>query len=134
MEAGVIIRKEYDTDEQSATVSMLLNSFQCAWLEAFEHNKLEQGTKWFNFPCWIAGSLQYVPVQFKERPKVTGVFGLSSMYEFSIRIAKRNLWSAFVVDALMAYELEELMEWSDILEVDLGKLSGSTNSVQTYFP
>lgn len=36
MEVGTVIRSEFDTDEQEATCSLLLDQFQAAWFEAFE--------------------------------------------------------------------------------------------------
>lgn len=126
MEVGTVIRSEFDTDEQEATCSLMLNQFQAAWFESFEANVLKRGTVWFYFPCWISGMLQYRKVRMKSRPKMVKTVALYSQYSLSLQVADRGLWSARVVNAISDFGVESLMSWSDSVTDIISVLSGST--------
>ena len=127
MEVGTVIRSEFNTDEQEATCSLLLDQFQAAWFEAFEANVLNRGTVWFSFPCWISGEVQYRNVRMKARPKMSKISGLHSQYTLSLQVADRKLWSASIVDALMKFGLSNLTSWGNSVARTLNVVSGITN-------
>ena len=83
-EAGSIIRYQFDTDVNVADCTIVLNSFQSNWFEAFERDVLAQGTVWFNFPLWIGGEVSYAKCRFKTRPKAGNLIGHHTTYTFSL--------------------------------------------------
>ena len=102
-EAGSIIRYQFDSDVNVADCTIILNSVQANWFEAFERDILAQGTVWFMFPLWIGGEVSYAKCRFKTRPKAGNLIGLHTTYTFSLYVAKRD-----IVDGRIAAIMLEL--------------------------
>lgn len=103
-EVGSVIRVEFDTDVQVATVSMTLDQLEAAFLEKFERDILTQGSEWFYFPIWYNGEVVYELCQFKDRPKIAGVIALYTKYTFTLYVDRRSdLMPDCLTEALMEY-------------------------------
>lgn len=70
---------------------------------------------WFEMPIWSAGDVVRRVVRFKERPKISDIVGLHTVYEFTLDVSARNLWSADIVELLSFYSPDALIVWSDRL-------------------
>lgn len=117
MEIGGINRVEFDTDEATANCQLTLDEFQAAWFEAFEANLLLQGSIWITMPIWVAGQLKEHVVMFKERPKISSVVGLHTVYSFVLQISKRDLMNADTAELLLYYIPQDIMDLSDRLNI-----------------
>lgn len=117
MEIGGIYRVEFDTDEVVVNCQLTLDMFQSAWFEAFEANLLRQGSIWILMPIWVAGQLKEHVVMFKDRPKISSVVGLHTVYTLVLQISKRDLMSADVAELLLYYSPPQIMDLSDRLNV-----------------
>lgn len=127
MEAGTIERAEYDTDEQHYTCTMTLDPTESMFLESLEHVVLRQGTIYFMFPCLIGGEIQMQRCKFVDRPKATKIIGANTVYNFTLAIEERELWSLEVTTALAVYAPDDLAAWSDALDfVFATNLPGAT--------
>lgn len=128
MEVGTVIRSEFDTDEQEASCSLLLTPEQAKWFEAFEKVILKNGTKWFWFPCWFSGEVQFRKVRFKSRPKMAKINGLHAQYSLTLQVANRELGRTDFVELLLEYTPTELRSMFDQLSLTLSmSLSGATD-------
>ena len=87
---GTSFQRGFGGDVCVAEVSLTLNALQAHWLEQFERNALVQGSRWFLFPVWYAGEVQWEMCRFKTRPKVSGVNGFHSTVQFSLYVQKRS--------------------------------------------
>lgn len=108
-EAGSIVRRQFDTDEATVTCSVMLDRMRADWFEAFERDMLAQGSKWFEFPLWVAGSLTMHKVRFAQRPKASAVIGTHTRYEFVLNVAHKNGMSGD--DAEILYYLGDQAEY-----------------------
>ncbi len=126
MEVGTVIRSEFDTDEQEASCSLLLTPEQATWFDAFEKTLLNNGTKWFWFPCWFSGEVQLRKVRFKSRPKMSKVIGLNSQYTFALQVADRELLEPNVVESLLKYSPVELIQLEQVVSGFIEEISGAT--------
>lgn len=109
-EAGNIIRYQFDTDINVADCTLILNSVQSSWFEAFERDVLSQGSVWFDFPLWIGGEIAYESCRFKTRPKAGSLIGLHTTYTFSLYVSKRNsLMNGRIAALLCLFELEDVV-------------------------
>lgn len=107
-EAGSLLRKQHNTDEQDITCSIVCDEFQAAFFEAFERDKLAQGTVWFELPIFIGGELRYYKVRFKQRPKITEVKATYTYYGFVVTVYKRELLDKWIVDLLLLFSPAEI--------------------------
>lgn len=87
---GTSFQKGFGGDVCVAEVSLTLNRAQAAWLEKFERDTLVQGSRWFMFPIWYAGEVQWEPCRFKTRPKVSSINGFHSTMQFTLYVQKRS--------------------------------------------
>ena len=109
-EAGNIIRYQFDTDINVADCTLILNSVQSSWFEAFERDILAQGSIWFEFPLWIGGEVVYESCRFKTRPKAGSLIGLHTTYTFSLYVSKRShLMDEIDAMLLCLFELEDII-------------------------
>ena len=102
-EAGSIVRRQFDTDENEADCTLVLNPLQSNWFEAFERDMLGQGTVWFNMPLWVGGEIENHLVRFKTRPKAGSLIGLHTSYSFTLSVAKRQLMNEAMAELLYLY-------------------------------
>ena len=102
-ESGNIIRRQFDTDENEADCSLVLNQLQSNWFEAFERDMLGQGSVWFYMPLWVGGELENHLVRFKTRPKAGNLVGLHTTYSFTLSVAKREIMPRNVAELLYQY-------------------------------
>ena len=102
-ESGNIVRKQFDTDENEADCTLILNPLQSNWFEAFERDMLGQGSVWFHMPLWVGGEIEDHLVRFKTRPKAGNLVGLHTSYSFTLTIAKRELMNEAMVELLYLY-------------------------------
>lgn len=115
MEAGTLIRVEYDYDNIEIQCNLVLNSTQAGWFESFEQKMLRQGTRWFVFPIWVSGEIQYQKVRFKNRPKITQIIGFHTVYQVTLSGEKRDLMDEDIVEALMWFTQEFILDFSNRL-------------------
>lgn len=127
MEAGTMIRVEYDTDEFECQCSMIMDELQSAWFEAFEARNINFGSMWFEFPLWISGGIQYQFVRFKSRPKISQIRGKHTTYQMTFQVENRALWGADLVDIMLILGPDEFADFSNRLHDDLNEnLAGET--------
>lgn len=110
MEMGSVIRVEFDTDETNINCEVMLTQIQSAFLESFERDLLRQGTTWFEMPILIGGIVKNHLVQFKDRPKQKGVYGLHTVYSLSLNVSERKLWPSWLTELFLYYDPESLMK------------------------
>lgn len=87
---GTSLQRGFGGDVCIAEVSLTLKRSQAASLEKFERDTLVQGSRWFLFPVWYAGEVQWEMCRFKTRPKVSSVNGFFGTYQFSLYVQKRS--------------------------------------------
>lgn len=115
MEIGSVVRVEFNTDMQIASCTLALDRLEAAWFEAFEQTLQNQGAKWFRFPLWISGEIQYRLVRMRERPKLNRTSGLTSWYALSLDVADRELMSRDLTEALLHYSPDEIVDMANRL-------------------
>jgi len=93
MEKGTAIRVEFDSDEMEATCTLELNQIQAGWFARFWKDALFHGSRWFSFPLWVDGEIQWQPVRFKSLPTNSRVNALWTRYQFTLQVEKRDLLS-----------------------------------------
>lgn len=108
MEIGSVIREEFRTDQQVASGKLVLNQVQAAWFEGFEQRLLHQGTRWFFFPLWIAGEIQYQRVRMQKRSYLGQTAGLDSIYAVTLEVERRDLLDDELLELLLYYSPEEI--------------------------
>lgn len=87
---GTSFQRGFGGDVCVAEVSLKLGKTQAMWLEKFERDVIIQGSRWFLFPVWYAGEVQWEMCRFKTRPKVSSVNGFHSTVQFSLYVQKRS--------------------------------------------
>lgn len=111
MEVGSVLRVNFDSDETTLTCSLVLNSFQAAWLEAFERGALRQGSQWFQMPLQAGGCIEWHTVRFASRPKAASVNALYTTYTLQLDLEKRELvMGDELAELLVCIAPEELIE------------------------
>lgn len=127
MEIGSVIREEFRTDQQVASGKLVLNQVQAAWFEGFEQRLLHQGSRWFQFPLWISGEIQYRLVRMQKRSYLGQVNGLHSVYAVTLDVESRDLLDDELLELLLYYSPEEIVWAADRLHVILhGEAPGVT--------
>ena len=91
MEVGSVLRVNYDTDETTLNCTLILNPFQVAWFESFEHSVLSQGSRWFEMPIQTGGDISNHTVRMKSRPKYGQFIGRYTTVTLQLDVEKRNI-------------------------------------------
>lgn len=82
---------QFNTDESTIECSLLLDSLQSNWFEAFERDLLKQGSRWFLIDLWIGGQMKEHRARFKERPEANTRDGEEWIqYKFTLEIVRRE--------------------------------------------
>lgn len=122
-EVGSILRVNFDTDETTLNCTLVLNTFQAAWLEAFERGALHQGAQWFEMPIQTGGCIEWHTVRFASRPKVAGVNALYTTYTLQLDLEKRELaMGDELAELLVCVAPEDLIEAVDTVKAFVGAL------------
>lgn len=125
MEVGSVLRVNFDTDETTLTCTLVLNTFQSAWLEAFERGALRQGARWFAMPIQTGGCIEWHTVRFASRPKAAGVNALYTTYTIQLDLEKRELaMSDELAELLVCIAPEELIESLVAVNAFVNRLAG----------
>ena len=117
MEAGSLIRVEYDNDEMECQCSVVLDQNQAAFFESFEAQVLRQGSRWFEFPLWVSGEIQYQMVRFKARPKISQIRGYHTFYQMTLQVEKRQLMDEGVTAILSLFGPDAFYDFENRLHV-----------------
>ncbi len=108
MEIGSVIREEFHTDQLVASGKLLLDRVQAAWFEGFEQRLLHQGVRWFYFPLWVSGEIQYRLVRMQKRSCLGQTQGLDSLYAVTLEVENRELLDDELLELLLYYTPEEI--------------------------
>lgn len=109
MEVGSVLRVKYDTDETTLNCTLILDQFQLAWFESFEHSVLSQGSQWFEMPIQTGGSIENHVVRMKTRPKYGQLIGLYTTVTLQLDVEKRNLICGGLARLLMCMSPQEII-------------------------
>lgn len=113
---GSQFRIEFDTDETTASCSLVLDALQSNWFEAFERDLLMQGSRWFLMALWVGGQLTDHLVRFKARPESIAKYGDHTRYSFQLDVSRREgLMSTGLVEILLIFSPYELLDYHDRL-------------------
>ncbi len=116
MEIGSVYRKEFDTDATKLQCSLWLSGIESDFFEVFERDILEQGSKWFEFPIKVGGSIEYHLVRFAERPKMNRFIGFDTQeYSLALILSKRNVENEEFIGVLLYINPEDLAAMSQRL-------------------
>ena len=103
MEVGSILRVNFDSDETSVACTLVCNSLQAAWFEAFERDVLAQGSRWFRVPLQSGGSIQWHTARLAARPKAQQLLGVfHTAYHLQLDLERRELELCGDLVALLA--------------------------------
>lgn len=115
MDIGTIKRVEFDTDENTVTCQLMLDTDELAWFEVFERDLLRQGSRWFLLPVLLGGDIQEHKVRIRGRPKFGQVHGRYMTVSLSLETEKRKLMDADLAELLLIFGPHELRAVSDRL-------------------
>ena len=112
---STVKRVAFTMDEARISARMVLDPKQAAFFERFERDTLNQGSRWFLLPVWIAGEVREYKARFRERPKLTELSGLHSVYLFVLDLENRELLDPNLVAWLLYFSPRELYLFADRL-------------------
>jgi len=126
---GTSLQRGFGGDICVAEVSLTLNALQTHWLEQFERDALVQGSRWFLFPVWYAGEVQWELCRFKTRPKASSVNGFYGTYQCSLYVKRRTeLMPDCMTKLLACFHPCFFFELIEVLVAFYNKLSNVTTA------
>ena len=128
MEMSGVYRVEFDTDETLCTCNFIFNGDALAFFESFEQGLLNQGSRWFMFPLFIGGDMEYHKVRMSARPRIHQPFGKNyARVSLQLEIAKRDLMDPCLALDLLEYTPADVREAAKLLCSILDTMGGCTN-------
>lgn len=127
MEIGIFKRVEFDADENTISLTVLMDQDEIAWFETFERDCLKQGSRWFEMPVQYSGAVCRHKARLKGRPKFGNLEGAYTLVSMSLEISRRDLLDDDVMDLLNVMSPREARRIAFALHRALTILAGKTS-------